>query len=373
MNQSLDPISAVTHADPYPFYAGMRAEGGFRFEPGLRLWVASSAAAVAEVFANPACRVRPLAEPVPAALVGTAVGELFGRLMRMNEGPAHELPKRAAGPVLSGLDDEAVRSEAERCSLELLPGMPTSEWMHELSARVLGRLFGCPAEDLGRLAQDTGRFVAALSPLATPAQRDAGNGAALDLLVFIRRLQGTGLLAELRHSAHESHWNDDLAIVSNAVGLLSQGHEATAGWIGNALVALGQQPLVLERLRREPQALGAFVDEVNRHDPSVQNTRRFVATPTLVQGAELEPGDAILLVLAAANRDPAFNPQGEDFDIDRRERRSMSFGAAAHRCPGDKLARAIVQGALAAWLARGVEPPQAVGYRPSVNVRIPQF
>ena len=60
----------------------------------------------------------------------------------------------------------------------------------------------------------------------------------------------------------------------------------------------------------------AFVDEVNRHDPSVQNTRRFVAEPTLVQGRPLKPGDTVLLVLAAANRDSAWNPDGETFDLE---------------------------------------------------------
>jgi cytochrome P450 len=369
----LDPVSAVTQADPYPFYAAWRAEGGFRFASGLRMWVASSAEAVGEVLANRACKVRPPAEPIPAALVGSPVGDVFARLMRMNDGPAHELPKRAIGMALAELDEAAVRAEAERCSRALLPKASISDWMHELSARVLGALLGCRDEELDGLARNTVRFVAALSPLATPEQREAGNAAAQEMLVFARHLQGSGLPKALRRAADGCDWRDEPAIVANIVGLFSQSHEATAGWIGNALVALGWQPSALARLRQEPQGLAAFVDEVSRHDPSVQNTRRFVATPTRVQGIELREGDAILLVLAAANRDPAFNPRPDEFDIDRHDRRSMTFGAAVHRCPGERLASAIVQGALATWIARSALPPEAVGYRPSVNVRIPLF
>src|SRR5262245_21396040 len=230
MNTALDPVSAVTRADPYPFYAELRARGGFEFDTGLRLWVACSAQAVSEVLADPACRVRPVREPVPAPLVGTPAGEVFARLMRMNDGPAHDAPRRAAAPVLAALDVATLRSQAERCAMELLPRVSTSDWMHSLSARVLGTLLGCADGELDRLAQDVGRFVAALSPLATPEQRDAGNAAVLDLLLFVRRMQGAGVVAELHRSAVDSGWDDDMVLAANAVGLFSQAYEATAGW-----------------------------------------------------------------------------------------------------------------------------------------------
>lgn len=66
-----DPIAAATHPDPYPYYARLVAERPFHRDPVLGLWVASSAAAVTAVLTNPACRVRPRAEPIPPALLGT--------------------------------------------------------------------------------------------------------------------------------------------------------------------------------------------------------------------------------------------------------------------------------------------------------------
>ena len=64
----MDPIIAATHADPYPYYAQLRADGGLVFHQGLKLWVASSARAVAAVLAHPDCHVRPSHEPVPKAI-----------------------------------------------------------------------------------------------------------------------------------------------------------------------------------------------------------------------------------------------------------------------------------------------------------------
>jgi cytochrome P450 len=104
------------------------------------------------------------------------------------------------------------------------------------------------------------------------------------------------------------------------------------------------------------------IEEVLRHDPPVQNTRRFVAQAGTVAGREMREGDAVLVVLAAANRDPAAP--------------LFSFGAGRHACPGQSLAATIARAGVEQALAAGVDPAplaEGVSYRPSVNVRIPLF
>src|SRR5262245_35711036 len=81
-----DPMHAVTHPDPYPYYADLVARCPLHRDDALGLWVASSAEAVMAVLTSERCRVRPPAEPVPAALAGSAAGDVFGRLVRMNDG-----------------------------------------------------------------------------------------------------------------------------------------------------------------------------------------------------------------------------------------------------------------------------------------------
>src|ERR1700730_9947136 len=98
-----DPIAAVTHRDPYPYYARLVAERPLYFDPDLGLWVASSAEAVAAVLASERCRVRPPAEPVPAAIAGTPAGEVFRRLVRMTDGEAHGPLKQAVSAALAGV------------------------------------------------------------------------------------------------------------------------------------------------------------------------------------------------------------------------------------------------------------------------------
>jgi cytochrome P450 len=120
------------------------------------------------------------------------------------------------------------------------------------------------------------------------------------------------------------------------------------------------------------------VQEVARHDAPVQNTRRFVARPVEIEGVPLAAGDAVLLVLGAANRDPALNAEPDAFRLDRTDRRMLGFGHGAHACPGQGLACAVAAAALQTLLARGdldVDGMRRRGwhYRRSVNARIPVF
>ena len=108
----------------------------------------------------------------------------------------------------------------------------------------------------------------------------------------------------------------------------------------------------------------------------MQNTRRFIAEATTIGGVALAAGDAVLLVLAAANRDPALNPEPQRFRLDRPDRRVVTFGRGVHACPGQALAVRIDAAALQALFERwpgGAPAALAWTYRASVNARIPVF
>jgi cytochrome P450 len=156
--------------------------------------------------------------------------------------------------------------------------------------------------------------------------------------------------------------------LANLIGLLSQSYEATAGLLGNCLIALQQHGAA------DILSLPAFVEEVARYDSPVQNTRRFMVQDLEIHGQLLRKGDAILLLLAAGNRDNAFNAKGDDFVQGRADRRSLSFGHGRHSCPGQALALKITTAILSDYLAEGctARPLQWI-YQASVNGRIPRF
>ena len=373
MTAPRDPVAAVVHPDPYPYYEALVAERPFARDERSGMWVAASAAAVVAVLGASSCRVRPPAEPVPVALVGSAAGEIFQRLVRMNDGPAQTAMKASVSATLEGLDIGRVttvsRERAHALVTELAPHADPARltaFAFRITADVIATMLGAPSDALPQIAGWTDDFVRALAPGSSADQLERGKGAAGELLGFGRSLRSTrGLVATLARHAPD---NVDAA-GANAIGFLSQSYEATAGLIGNTLVALARHP----DLRR---AVPAVVIEVLRHDPPVQNTRRFVAHDGPVGGVDLRAGDAVLVVLAAANRDPAVNPDPARFDVTRVSPRIFTFGLGGHACPGATLATTIAVAAVQALITSGVKVDgldELVRYRPSINTRVPLF
>jgi cytochrome P450 len=384
MDSPGDPITAVTHPDPYPYYADLVSRQPLYRDDVLRLWVASSAAAVTAVLTSDLCRVRPPAEPVPRALLGSPAGELFGHFVRMNDGAGHCPFRGALATALDALDPRRVAEPSRRWARVLADGIDEdadrgrlADFAFRLPGMAIGSLLGVPDEDLDRTVLWASRFVAAATPGCSPETLEEGKAAAGHLLDLFRSLLARstgGLLATLAAEARRVGRGDETVIVANAIGLLFQAYDATAGLIGNTLIALAADRNLEGQAGVDPSLLEQAVLETLRHDPPVQNTRRFVAQDGAVAGEAMREGEAILVVLAAANRDPVANPDPERFDPSRRDRRIFTFGAGGHACPGERLATTIAWAGVAELLHCGVDPGRFAAtraYRPAANVRVP--
>ncbi len=319
------------------------------WDAGRGLWVAAGAALVEEVLSHHALRVRPLAEPVPAAIAGGSAGEVFSALVRMNDGERHAAPKLALQRALAlGASGELAQQRAQAVGERLLAeGRPLGAWAFEAPVSTVASLLGFSDAQLPAVARWMGDFVACLSPLSSAEQIGQAHAASLRLLAAMRELlqavPAGSLAATVAQEAAVAGWQNDHAIVANLVGLLSQTYEATAGLLGNSLVAIRQGAASSDA--------NALVAQVMETDPPIVNTRRFAAERCVVAGVTVEAGQAILVMLGEAKR---------------------GFGHGRHACPGQQLAQQIAAGCIEAL--RGKPLPQlSWTYRASVNARIPEF
>jgi cytochrome P450 len=378
-------LSAAAHPDPYPYYAALLAYRPIYREHRLNLWVALGAEAVSEILSSPFCRVRPAVEPVPAAIAGMPAGDVFKHLVRMNDGPFHAKAKPAVSACLAGFDPARLtaiaRREANALAHEAVGKGRTEldRFGFALPVRVIAQMIGLPADEAAGCATLIGDFVRCLSPLSGPAEIARSNEAASALLATmraaLRRAQHGGLAMHAERL--QSLGIDDMeAVLANLIGFLSQSYEATAGLIGGTLLALARDAALCRRAAGDDALLHRIIEEVARHDPPVHNTRRFVAQDGLVAGEAMKAGDQILVVLAAANRDPAHCVRPQTFDPDRPDRGSFTFGAGPHACAGQAIAIAIAAAGIQALMAYGLDIAALAGpveYRRSVNSRIPLF
>lgn len=329
-----------------------------KWETERGLWLAEGTALVEEVLNHPALRVRPVAEPVPRALAGGGAAQVFGALVRMNDGERHAAPKLALQralaafaqpPALPAVAGVSVAQERARLVAGRLleRGSPIGVWVFDAPVSTVASLLGFAEAQLPALARWMGEFVACLSPLSNAAQIDQAHAASLRLLAAMRELlrqaPAGSLAAAVAREAATAGWGDDHAILANLVGLLSQTYEATAGLLGNCLVALQQGA------GRGDAA--QLVAQVMQTDPPILHTRRFAAERCVVGGVAVEAGQGILVMLGAAGR---------------------GFGHGRHACPGQQLAQHIVAGCIEALGSKPL-PQLTWTYRASANARLPEF
>ncbi|HEY6333464.1 MAG TPA: cytochrome P450 [Blastocatellia bacterium] len=386
-----DPLDAVTHFDPYPYYARLVGSKPIYWDDDLKLWVASGAGAVKSVLTSNLCTVRPASEQVPRSIAGSAAGTIFQNLVRMTDGPRHKEMKGEVSAIFDRLEIEGVRDLgrgwAERLGKALAgdDAGALNDFMFRVPVFVMGQLLGLRADALEETAACVDGFVRCLSPVSTEEQIETGKHAAARLLEIFDPSAALGQTDEIdgllrafyrrgRPGGREE--GDRTARIANAIGLLSQTYEATAGLIGNTILILARNDSLRNQVIKNQQLIEDVVAEVIRYDSPVQNTRRFVSSPGQVAGEYMDEGAAVLVLVAAANRDPAENPDPGSFLVKRERRRSFTFGFGAHGCPGEICARAIAAAAVGEFVRQRidlVEISRQFTYRRSLNVRVPVF
>jgi len=267
------------------------------------------------------------------------------------------------------------------------------EFAYPLPVSVITELLGVPEEDEPAFRAWTGAIVAGV---------DAEDQEGAEELIKQReeaKAAMTAYMLELvrRHRAHpdgsmlsnlaNDHQRD--VISDDDIGatgrlLLVAGHETTVNLTANGVLTLLRNPWALNRLRAEPDWVVPVVEELLRFEPPVQYLPNRIARADIeVDGTTIPKGARVMMLLAAANRDPEQFPRPDRFDPDRFDPGGfgtgggyshLGFGSGLHYCFGAPLARAEARAALAAFAQRFVNPRLEADpppYRPSPALRGP--
>lgn len=222
--------------------------------------------------------------------------------------------------------------------------------------------------------------LAAINP-GTPTEVQAHIRASIDelehyllaVLADRRREKRDDLVSDLLAAEIDGQRLTEANLVSFLFLLVVAGYETTTHLLTNALRLLADRPDLLARLRGEPAAIPAFIEEVLRFDPSVHATVRLANEDSQIAGVAIPAGSPVLLLLASASRDEHYVENPDHFDMDRRQRGNLPFGHGVHFCLGAALARAEARIALEELLphVRGMRVTQEPTWNLSLTVRGP--
>jgi hypothetical protein len=217
---------------------------------------------------------------------------------------------------------------------------------YPLPVVVIAEMLGFPPEDYQKIKEWSDHLAAALS--LRPTAEDQAKAAMTwgefriyfdEVVKRTEKNPGNSLLPKLLEAEKESDALSREELFTNCVLLLSAGHETTTNLIGNGILALMRNRDQWELLVREPELINSAMEEILRFDCPVQFTSRLCGEAIELRGQRVAPGEIILGVLGAANRDPERFSEPDRLDIRREDNRHLAFGSGIHFCLGAALAK----------------------------------
>ncbi|MEU9700727.1 cytochrome P450 [Streptomyces sp. NPDC047981] len=326
---------------------------------GDEAWLVSSYALCKQVLEDPRFSLKDTSAPgAPRQYALTIPPEVVNNMGNITGAGLRKAVLKAINPKTDGLTGW-MRDHATALVDDLLAYGPpvdlrsrfTSPYAEHLHCRILG----IPESDAPRLAASLDiAFMNSACPI-TGARLNWDR----DIAYMVERLDDpatTGLMAELaalRGNPEYAHLTDEM-LATVGVTFFGAGVISTMGFLTMALFSLLQNPDVWERLRKEPELIPAAVDELLRVNLSIADGLPRIALDDVTLGdVEVRKGELLLVLVEAANTDPAVYPDPHTLDVTRPNAGThLSFGGGGHYCPATALGKKHTEIALEVLLDR---------------------
>jgi cytochrome P450 len=386
--QLLDPAN---RADPYPLYAKFRERGPIQL-PALNVTVFSTSRDCDEVLRHPSSSSNRWNSTIVQRQLASGAwskpavppGFLFldppdhTRLRKLVSKAFAPKVVNALQPDITAMVDGLLDQIAERGHFDVI-----GDLAYPLPVAVICRLLGVPLEDEPMFSQASGLLAQALDPFVAITGAPSGKfeermqavqwlrGYFHELIERRRSDPGDDLLSGLIAVEESGDQLTEEEIVSTCNLLLIAGHETTVNLIANAILAMLRHPEQWAALGADAGRASAVVEETLRYDPPVQLAGRNALEDMVIGDTTMIKGDTMMVLLAAAQRDPAEYDRPDAFDPDRGTVRHLGFGRGAHYCLGAPLARLEAGVALSAVTARfpGARLDSEPQYKTNITLR----
>lgn len=370
----VDVTDAAFKANPFPFYARLRAEAPVQpvmlsnaLAKRQRAWLITRYDDVLAVLKDERFAKDRRNAMSPEQLRKTPwVPPMFRALdhnMLDLDSPDHTRLRALVHKAFTPRLIEQMRDQIQALANELLnkvePGGSMdliADFALPLPLTVIARILGVPVEDNDKFHRWSKTIVSAGSSKNVFAVIPS----VMSFMRYMKKLikerrtaPKDDLISALIQARDGSEQLSEDEMLGMIFLLLVAGHETTVNLIGSGTLALLEHPDQLAKLRREPELIKSAIEELVRYVcPLEMATERYAREDITVAGTTIPRGELVMAVLGSANRDSNYFDDPDTLDITRKNNKHLSFGQGPHFCLGASLARLEGQIAISTLLQR---------------------
>jgi pimeloyl-[acyl-carrier protein] synthase len=356
-------------ANPYPLFRRLRTEDPVHWDAFLHTWVLTRYVDVLEVLHSFSAERTHTPEKLKAMELSqmAPIAQLMVKQMLFMDPPTHTRLRGLASQAFSPARVAVLRSHIREIVNRLLDAVQNKssidiirDLAEPLPAIVTAEMLGVPLGDRHQLKAWSADFAEMLGNFQhNPEHAPRMLRTVQDMTAYfrdrIRELKDIpreGLVHSLMTAEVDGDRLTEEEVIANSIVTMVGGQETTTNLIGNGVLTLLRNPGEMKRLQEHLSLIPAAVEEMLRYESPSQHTGRLAPQDVEFGGRVIRKGQAVMVVMAAANRDPERFPDPDRFDVARADNRHLAFGYAAHFCFGAALARVEGQEALEAIVRR---------------------
>ncbi|WP_172388015.1 cytochrome P450 [Streptomyces sp. MNP-20] len=342
-NDLYDPLDAQILRDPYPVLAELRRTTPVFWHEGMSSWALTRYADCVRVLRDHGTFARDPRRagstvPGPSLSVQTLdppqqsqVRSLFMTALRRQD--LRSIEERARALLLGRLDELAGGGVFDVVSEIAVP----------LSVTVVADLLGVEPPPYAEFAAVSDAIMRSMDGGLDPSLVEPGRIARRTLSDLVdswfAASARSGLLAQVRAAEPGADALARLCVKNTARVMFQGGYSTLAAAVGNTVSTVLARPEALGQLR-DCTLLGTGVDELVRFDGPVQGTTRTAVRACRLGPADILPGQKVVVLFAAANRDPEAFSDADQLVLDRVPNRHLGYGWGPHSCIGSTVAQA---------------------------------
>jgi cytochrome P450 len=343
-------------ANPYPLYHKLRSEDPVHWDRFLQTWVVTRYDDVVAVLSSFSADRTPTPEQLSAMGLSALnpIATVMVKQMLFMDAPAHTRLRGLASAAFTPQRVAALRSHIQEIAESLIDNIQDrgrmdiiADFAAPLPAIVTAEMLGVPTEDHVNLKKWSADFAEMLGNFQHNPDRVSRVLASTNNLVTyfqeeIRKMREhpkEGLIHSFMTAEVDGDRLSEEEIVANCIVTMVGGQETTTNLIGSGLYTLLRNREQLRQLLDNRDIIVSAVEELLRYESPSQHTGRIAREDVDLGGRKIRKGQAVMAIMAAANRDPERFPDPDRLILNRKDNKHLAFGWSSHFCFGAPLAR----------------------------------